>query len=145
MSVTEKLLRGTTLDTVLSTGASLANGAAALSSAYTPTNAGYEFADWVLNLTFTTMPTAGTAVFVWLLREDGSANYETASTTGPILPARNFDLAFPVIAITTAQEIIRQSALPPGPLKAFVYNAGTGQTINSGYTLSCLPYTRQGV
>lgn len=138
---TEKLLRGTTLQTIY-TFSSLANNTQALSSAVTLTDSLYPYADAILSATFGAGPSAGGAVKVWLLREDGSGNYEDGGSS--VIPARSPDFVFPVRATDTTQIENLEISLPPGTFKALCRNDATGQTISSG-TIKFLAFTRQAV
>ena len=142
MATTLTYKRGSTLDTWLNTGSSLANNAAALSSAITITDTGHILADVKFNGTWGTAPTANTGLSCWLVREDGSGNYEDGDAT-PTTPARAPDFVIPVRAVNSAQVVVVQVVLPPGVFKMLVLNDGTGQTLNSGWTVKAIPYTYQ--
>jgi hypothetical protein len=146
MSV-EKIALGTQA-TPLTTGATLANNALAISAAYNNTigggsGDGYARARFTLNVTFSVAPAASTGISVWLLTSEDGTTYEDgdASTT----PARPPDIVIPVRAVTTAQQIARDAYLPPGLLKVLAKNDATGQTMSSGWTLKLLPYTPTAV
>lgn len=142
MPVTEKWLRGTTLDTVLNTGSSLTNNSLALSSAYTPTDANYRFATVVFSGTWGTAPTAGTGLACWWIRNDGTTDEDGS---GSVTPARPPDFVIPVRAVNSAQLVYKDVPIPPGTFKLLVKNDATGQTLNSGWTIKVLTFTPQGV
>lgn len=132
-----------TVQTFLNGTSTLTNNSLVLSSAITLTSANYTRGVFELAVpSFSGAPTANTAVSVWIIRQaDGSA-YEDgdASTT----PARNPDMVFPVRPVSTAQRIeLPAIDLPPGLFKVLVKNDGTGVTMNTTWTLKCLPYILQ--
>lgn len=143
MATTNKYLRGSTEESLLTTGLnSLANNGLAVSGAITITDSGHILADVTLVVTYGSAPTANTGCSIWFLRETDGTNYEDgdASTT----PARAPDLVIPLRAVTTAQRIIRKCVLPPGTFKALLKNDGTGQAMAaSGNTLKLKPFTTQ--
>jgi len=143
MATTEKLLVSGTLDTVLNTGASLANNSLAVAT-YTPTDQNYPLWEVQLNATFSVAPTAGTGFSVWFLRSlDGGSTYEDGDAT--TTPGKSPDLVLPLRAVTTAQQVTRVVAAPPGSPKVLAKNDGTGQSASSGWTLKIRPVTRQAV
>jgi hypothetical protein len=134
---TLETLRGTTLQTILNTGASLATATNALGSAITLTDLHYPLADILFNGTFASAPAASQLILCWFLREDGAGNYEDGAAGALVagVPARNPDFAIPVEPVSTAQVIIIPDVpLPPGPFKLLLQN-NAGQTLNSGYTV----------
>lgn len=145
MSTTNKYLRGSTEESILTTGLnSLANNALAISGAITITDTGHMLADVCLVVTFGTNPTADTGVSIWFLRETDGTNYEDGGTS--LTPARRPDLVIPVLPSTSAQRIIRRCVLPPGLFKVLLKNDGTGQSFAaSGNTLKLKPFTTQQV
>jgi hypothetical protein len=124
------------------TGA-LANNTLVLSGVITLTSGGYTKAVCELFVpTFSGAVTANTAVNVWILRQVDGTNYE--DNTDATTPARNPDMVFPLRAVSTAQRVALPSIdLPPGLFKALVKNDGTGVTMNTTWTLKCLPYVLQ--
>lgn len=137
-------LRGT-LDTLLSTELnSLANNSNAVhATSVTLSSAGFLDAEAELVVTFPTMPTANTPVYVWLLREVDATNFEMGSAT--VTPNRPPDIIFTITNVTTAQRIIVPVIdIPPGPIRPLVRNAGTGQAFAStGNTFKIRPRTFQ--
>ncbi len=134
MSTKLTLTRGTTLQTLISTAAALNSTVAALGSAITLTDAGYPFADVLVNATCGTTPTANTGLSCWLLRDDGAGNYEDGGTS--LTPARRADFTVPLELTTAAQAIIIPDVkLPPGAFKLLVLNNTTGATLTSGWTV----------
>jgi hypothetical protein len=148
MATTEKYLLGSQ-STLLSTELnSLANNALALGSAYDNTvgqaGDGYTLCDVELVVTYGTAPTAGTGVTLWLLGTQDGTNYEDGGTS--VTPGRLPEAVFPLLAVTTAQRIIRRVWLPWGKFKPLAKNDGTGQAMAaSGNTLKVRPVARQGV
>jgi len=136
-----KYARGATLETLLNTGATLANNALAVSSAITITDTGYLEADLELVVTFSVAPTASTGISVWFLREVDGTNYEDGGAS--VTPTRAPDCVIPVAALTTAQRVNAVAMLPPGPFKVLAKNDGTGQTMSTGWTLKVKPYSYQ--
>lgn len=126
---------------------SLANNANTLSGAITVTDASYLFADLTCAVKFvTTNPTVGTGISVWFLRStDGGTTYEDGDAT-PTTPSRAPDVVFPVRAVTTAQRIIRQVALPSGTFKILLRNDNTGTNCDSASNaLTMKAFTIQSV
>ena len=84
--------------------------------------------------------TAGTAVYVWFIRSDGT---NTQDGSNSVIPAAMPDLILPVRAVSTAQFIEIDSFLPPGNWYVLLAQ-NTGQTWGAtGNSLSVLPYTNQ--
>lgn len=141
---TEKNVLGSQA-TVLSTGATLANNAQAISALYDNTvggggGDGYSRCRLTLNATWASAPTANTGVSGWFVTsEDAGSSYEDGDAS--VQPARPPDFTFPVRAVTTAQQVARTAQLPTGKLKVLVRNDATGQTISSGWTVKLLPVT----
>jgi hypothetical protein len=150
MATTTKYLRGseqTLLDTAMN---SLTNNSLAISAAITVSDTGYILADITFVFTFGTNPTVNTGFSIWFLRETDGTNYEDGDGTfggsANTTPARLPDVVIPVRAVTTAQRVVKQVVLPPGPFKCLVKNDGTGQTLAaSGNTLKIKAFTYQGV
>lgn len=138
----ERLVVGTQA-TVLNTGATLSNNSLALSTAYNNVASGgggdgYPRCRLTFNGTFASSPAASTGVSVWFITSsDGGGTYEDGD--GSTTPGRSPDLVIPVRAVNTAQQIDREGFLPVGFIKVLAKNDGTGQTINSGWTLKLLP------
>lgn len=143
-AVLERLAIGS-MSTLLNTGATLANNALAISSAYNNTTGqtgdGYTRGLFTFSGTFGTAPSANTGLSCWLIKSNDAAGgtYEDgdASTT----PARPADFVLPVRAVNTAQVIAILAELVPGLLKLLAKNDATGQTINSGWTITLTPIT----
>lgn len=140
----EKLIVGTQA-TVLNTGAQLTNNSLAIGSAFNNlvgggSGDGYPRCRITFSGTWGTAPTANTGLSLWFITsEDGGSVYEDgdASTT----PSRGPDVVIPARAVNTAQVIARESRLPVGFFKVLAKNDGTGQTLNSGWTVALLPLT----
>jgi hypothetical protein len=143
----EKLKLGSQ-STVLNTGATLASAALAVSSAYNNkqgggTGDGYPYARLTLNWQFGTAPAANKAVSVWVLTsEDDGTSYEDGGSS--VTPARAPDVVFPVPVDSSAHQQARECRLPVGFVK-FLAKNDADQTINSGWTLKALPFTRESV
>lgn len=133
--------RGTSQSLLTTELNSLANNASAVhATSVTLTSAGFISGELELVVEFGTAPTANTGVIVWLLREIDGTNFEDGSAS--VTPLRTPDGFFPLRAVTTAQRIILDILIPPGPIRALVKNDGTGQSfISSANTLKLRPYT----
>lgn len=144
-AILERLVIGTK-STVLSTGATLATNANALSSAFNNTTGqtgdGYTRGIFTLSGTWGTAPAAGTGMSCWLIKSDDAAggNYEDGDGT-PTTPARAADFTIPVRAVNSAQIAAVLADLVPGLFKLLARNDGTGQTLNSGWTITLTPIT----
>jgi hypothetical protein len=131
--------------TLLNTGATLTNNSQAISSAFDNTQGGtgdgYTKGRLTLSGTFGTAPAANTGLSIWFLTSEDGTTYEDgdASTT----PSRPPDYVIPVRAVNTAQLIAKECLLPAAKFKVLARNDGTGQTLNSGWTLKVLPITSQ--
>lgn len=133
-----------TVQTVLNGTSTLTNGSLVLSGAITLTSANYTRAVFELAVpSFSGTPAANTAVSVWILRQvDGGTNYEDGGTS--VTPARPPDMVFALNPVSTAQRVALPAIdLPPGLFKVLVKNDGTGVTMNTTWTLKCLPYVLQ--
>jgi len=100
-------------------------------------NDGYMFADFELNITYGTNPTAGSIIQLSLLRSIDGSTYEDAPGNAGVVGG--FELA----ATTSAQKLhIRVANLPPGYFKPYIKALTTGQTAAaSGNTLKMTRYT----
>jgi hypothetical protein len=148
MATTEKYLLGSQ-STLLSTELnSLANNALALGSAFDNTAGqagdGNTLCDVELVVTYGTAPGVSTAVALWLLGTQDGTNYEDGGSS--VTPGRLPDQTFPLLAVTTAQRVVRRMWLPWGKFKPLIKNDGTGVAMAaSGNTLKVRPVARQGV
>lgn len=134
-------VRGTT-QTLLSTELnSLANNSNAVhASSVTITSANFLRCELELVVTFGTAPTANSVLVVWLLREIDGTNFEDG--TSSVIPTGVPDAVFPLRAVTTAQRMVVECPMPPGPIRALIRNDGSGQTTAaSGNTLKIRPVT----
>jgi len=149
MATTEELILGTQATIFPSTTAALGSTAYALSAANFNNiqggggGGGYPRARLTLNVTFAVAPTVPSSVNVWLLTSEDGTTFETGSAT--VAPARTPDLVMPLIAVTTAQQLVGDVAIPVGLFSVLVQNAGSGQPMPLGWTLKLTPYTRQSV
>ena len=132
-----------TVDTWVNGTSTLANNSLVISGVITITSAGYTRAVCELAMPAPSgTVTANTAVSVWMLRQVDGTNYEDGD--GSTTPARFPDMVFPLRAVSGAQRVELPSIeLPPGLFKALVKNDGTGVTLNTTWTLKCLPYVLQ--
>lgn len=116
---------------------SLATAAYSAASAAQDNTTNLDFwADFELNVTFGTNPTAGTSVDLYIVSSLDGTNYgDGGGAVAP--PYTSYVGPFPVRAVTTAQRIeLRGIQLPEGLWKAVVLNNGTGQAMAaSGNTL----------
>ncbi len=105
---------------------------------------GYTSAKWELVLAAPAGTlTAGTGAFVWLISTVDGTNYEDGSNS--VIPARPPDIIIPVRAISTAQRVVRELAMPSGNWYVLMAQ-NTGQTWGAtANTLKILPVTIQGV
>jgi len=104
-------------------------------------NDGYMFADFELNITYGTNPTAGSIIQLALLRSiDGGSTYEDAPGDGGVVGG------FVLAATTSAQKLtVRVANLPPGHFKPYIAAKTTGQTAaSSGNTLKMTRFTPEG-
>lgn len=123
---------------------SLANNAAALSSAIDNDTDLDVYADFELVVTYGTNPTNQSLVELYIVRTVDGTNFEDASTTGPVVPRGGFVGGFSLQATTSAQRIvIPEVRLPPRDFKVMVINK-SGQTMAaSGNTLKAKTYKYQ--
>lgn len=84
-------------------------------------------------------PAANTNIAVWFLLKPDGSNLEDAAS--PRLP----DFTFPLAAIAGAQRIVQREILLPAQngFQVVIKNNGTGVTINTTWTIKCVPYTPQ--
>lgn len=88
--------------------------------------------------------TAGTAAYIWFLRDPDGTNYEDGGAS--IIPARQADVNVPVRPVSTAQRITIKGVVAPAGTFFTLLSQNTGQAWGaSGNTVKWLPYTRQGV
>ena len=153
MSTTEKQA-SLAVVTIFAAGstAALASGSNALSASFDFSQAnaaiqGYSLGRWVLSATAGAAPTANTGWQVHLLiSPDGGTTFETdpGRSTAPVSPP------ITVIPATAADNLafVRSSARVDAPCltaKVILYNNGTGQQLNAGWSLQFVPISFQGV
>jgi hypothetical protein len=125
---------------------SLANAAAALSSAIDADADLAPFGDFELVATFGVAPTANSTVDCYLVRQVDGTNYEDASTTGPILPANGYVGSFVLRAVTTEQRIVLHSVtLPILDFKVLVVNNSGQSMAAANNTVKIKRYRKQVV
>jgi hypothetical protein len=133
------ILNGT-IQTWHSGASTLANNATVTSAAVTLTNAGYPKATCELNMPAPSgTVAANTNVAVWFRLDPDGTNFEDAAS--PRLP----DFTFPLAASAGAQRIsVKDITLPAqAGFQVVIKNNGTGVTINTTWTLKCVPYTQR--
>jgi len=151
MSTTTKLLDNTWTTMMTTELNALASATAVLQA--TGTNAAFDnatglwlWADFELNVTFASSPTALTTVDLYLIRlgSAGGTTYWDSSLTA--LPGNLFIGSFPVRAVTSAQIIgFRNIPLPPAKFILLLYN-GTNQAFPAtGSTVKMDTYALQQV
>lgn len=87
---------------------------------------------------------AGTACYVWFLRQVDGTNYEDGSAT--ITPSRRPDAIIKVRAVATGQRCVEPDVRAPAGKVTVLVSQNTGQAwAASGNTLKFRPYTIQGV
>jgi hypothetical protein len=137
----------TLMSTELNSLANNTNVAASAAYDNTPSSGagdGSPLAEIELVCTFGTAPTAGTSIALWFLQRPDGTNYEDGSSS--VTPARAPDCVLPLRAVTTAQRVVIEVAIPPGPFIALARNDATGQSLaSSGNTIKIRPYTLDGV
>jgi len=136
--------RGTT-DTWLTISTAVANGAGVVSaSLFTPTSAGYQFAECEFNgPSWSGTIAAQGAMTLWICTEVDGTNTTDCDTTN--FSTKRPDAVFPLRAANAAQRILQTVVMPPGPFKALLRNE-SGVSLNgntSTATLKCKPYTPQ--
>lgn len=152
MAVTGKLTSLAAV-TIFSSGSTtaLTSGSIATSAGidFSQTNTltqGYFRGQFFLSATAGAAPTANTGWVVYrLYSPDGGTTFETAPTSGPPLTA---PLATIPAATTDSAAFVRTSDPVDGhagTLKIVLYNNGTGQQLNAGWSLTWVPTTDQGV
>lgn len=136
--------------TLVSSGASLANGAnSALSSALnnvaggTSTVNGYKRGKFRFSGSFGSAPNANGGLSIYAIQGDSTGTtYETSN----VAPPPNIPIATIAMDATNTTQV-RDSEdvdLPAGYWKILVYNNGTGQTVSSTWVLTLMPITDQG-
>lgn len=142
-------LEAASITTVLSTELnSLANGAAAISSAYDNDTNLYMWATFELNVQFGANPTIYTTVDLYIIPAPDGTNYDDATTgASGTAPSTCYVGGFPLRVTTSAQKVplgvVRRVDLPPTKFKVFVLN-GSGQSFpSSGSTVKMVPYRYQ--
>lgn len=135
--------------TLVSAGASCVSGAALVSGAINnaPNQGGYPWGRLGFTGAFGAVPTAGTALQIWLVMSidgtNGSA-YENNNAVGPIFPPRPADFIILMDGVSTSYAATKDWApIPQGYLKVMIYNAGTAQTLSAGWYLTVIPETLQ--
>lgn len=152
MATTEQYVLGTdatVMSTELNSLASSSTAGAISSAVYNNTQGGgggngYTRGRLQLDLGTTTAMTAGTAVYVWFLRQNAAGTgYEYGSASA--LPQRAPDAVLPVPGATPPTELSTDCDLPPGNFLVLL-NQQSGVTwAATGNTLQLTPYTPQGV
>ena len=155
MATTEKYLLGAVATLMgaelnaLASSAALSAGAIA-STLYDNTQGaggGDGFASGDLELSIGALAAAaaaGSAAFVWFLRDPDGSNFEDGSAS--VVPARAPDAIIPLRAVAVAQRVtVPAVAAPAGQFKALL-GQNTGQALAAtGNTLKWRPFTRQAV
>lgn len=125
---------------------SLANDAAVLSAAIANGTERDLYADWLLDVTFGSAPTANGRVELWLVRTLDASTYEDGAA-GPILPQNGFIGSFVLRAVTTQQRIIvphpPHILLPPLDFKVLAVNRSGQAFPASGSTITALFYREE--
>lgn len=132
-----------TLSTLLSTELnSLASGSysAAGSTAQANRTDLNMYADFELAVTFTSVPTAGNSVDLYIIPKVDNANYaDGGSSVTP--PANYYAGSFVLRAVTTAQRVaIMGASIPPDDFKLVAYNGSGVAFPASGSTVKISPY-----
>jgi hypothetical protein len=104
---------------------------------------GFFWADFELNVTFGTAPTAGKVVELYLIPAMDGTNYADGSgTVDPEIGLRAGGVA--VRNVNTAQRLVfRNAALPPWKFKPLLKNGADQGFAASGNTLSIGPFRTQ--
>tara|TARA_R100000808_G_C2082245_1_gene105669 strand:+ start:286 stop:720 length:435 start_codon:yes stop_codon:yes gene_type:complete len=93
-----------------------------------------KFCDIHLQYSFATSPTANKSLLLYLLRKVDGTNYEDGSAS--VQPLRNLVLAVsPPADTSTHHAVAERVPLPPHPIKALLWNDGTGQTVTATVTI----------
>ena len=149
MATTEKLTFFSTQTQLVPSGStgSLANNAnyvaGAFNNAQGTTNLdGYPYGRLTFNGSFGAAVSSNSSINVWFLTsEDGGVTYEDSSVT----PVRAPDAIIPLDTTNTFQQKTMDCDVPVSYFKPLIQNAGTGQTLASGWSLYLMPWTPQGV
>lgn len=100
---------------------------------------GYRDARFVLCVTFAVAPTENTvlALYARPLNIDSTKDSDAPETTRPT----RFVGSFVVNNVTTEQPLELYATSLPWEADYYVHNNGTGQALNSGWTLKVTPYS----
>lgn len=139
----EAIIKVGTPKTLEANGASIANNALDqandASYAVVADGASYPHAEFVLTCAFTTAPTEGTTIILLArpLNVDGTADTEVPETTR----GTYFVGAFVVnnVGSSTSQTMVLYARDVPREADYYIYNNGTGQSINAGWVLKVTP------
>lgn len=153
MATVLKQLEQTNAVTLLSTELnSLANNTMCAASAAKSNNVGDADYDGYSRVklemvlaAYTGTPAAGSALYVWFLKQIDGTNYEDGSSS--LTPARSPDAVIPIGAVLSGpQRVIVECWMPTGAFKAIAKNVGTGLTFAAASnTLKAKLNTDEGV
>lgn len=131
-----------TIQTLLTTELnSLTDGSiSSASAAYDNTSGLYMFADFQVDVTFGSNPTAGSPLTLYLLPSLDGTNYEKTGVSGAVVAGWQLEA-------TTSQQLLvaRGIVLPPTKFKVQLKNNSGVTTPSSGSTVKMLPYYYQSV
>lgn len=137
----EAIIKTGTQKTLEANGASIANNsldqANDASYAVVADGGGYPHGEFALTCAFTTAPTEGTTIALYArpLNVDGTADTEVPETTrGTYLVG-----VFVVNNVTTSQTMVLYARDLPREADYYIFNNGTGQSINAGWVLKVTP------
>ena len=93
-----------------------------------------QFCDIHLQWSYGTSPTANKTLLLYLLRKVDGTNYEDGDASTQ--PSRNLVLAVsPPADTSTHHAAVERVPIPPHPVKALLWNDGTGQTVTATVTI----------
>lgn len=144
-----KLNRGTVANLITTGGAPgnavlAAAGYSALSAEYDNETNLFPFGEFEINVTFSSAPTVGKAIELYLIPDNSSSGYTDGSDS--IAPAANLLVGWTYVrAVGTAQRMTfrgpygQRIELPPTAFKVLIKNAADTQ-IAANWTIDMYPY-----
>ena len=104
---------------------------------------GYPFGRLTLKSYFNSAPASNSSIYVYFITsEDGGTSYEDSSPASALV--RMPDAIFLLNNNNSFQQQVANCNLPVGYFKSLVYNTSSSNML-SGWSLSLLPWTPQGV
>lgn len=146
-AVTNMVYVAGTLTTVHTGSSTLTNNSRVLSSAVTWTGSEgtYLFAHCELNIPAPSGTVAANSnMIAWWITDVDATNYEIGDASNE--PAKEPDIKWPLLNSSGAQRVIARFVKMPAKVtsitpKLLIKNNGTGVTINTTWTVKCLPLT----